>query len=124
MGTTTLHAESCNIGDMSERFGKSTGELQKWYLREWRKHRGMTQEQLAEAIDSTKQTVSRMESGTRTYNQPFLEACADALKCRPADLLNGPPEVQSSLSDLMELLSTKSDADLDKIRAMIELMGK
>lgn len=120
--TTTVTAQSCIIGDMTKRYGKSAGELQRWYLREWRKHRGMTQEQLAEAIDSTKQTVSRMESGQTPYNQPFLEACAEALECEPYQLLKG--NFQSGLIDceLDSLLSEKSPEMISKIISFIKLL--
>lgn len=107
---------------MTERFGKSTGELQKWYLREWRKHRGLTQEQLAEAIDSTKPTVSRMENGTRPYNQPFLEACAEALHCTPAQLLSGSPNDGDKAKYIIALLKDKNPEEIEKIYKMISLM--
>lgn len=117
-----MNSESCNIGNMTERFGKSAGELQKWYLREWRKYRGLTQEQLAEAIDSTKQTVSRMESGTRPHNQPFLEACSEALQCRPHQLLMGPPERVDEIQEIVDLLRQLPRSDLSKIKSMINIM--
>nr|WP_321482697.1 helix-turn-helix transcriptional regulator [uncultured Cohaesibacter sp.] len=107
---------------MTKRYGKSPDELQRWYLREWRKHRGLTQEQLAEAIESTKQTVSRMESGMLPYNQPFLEACADVLKCQPAELLIGAPIQDETLQTIVNSLKSKSPSELSKIASMITLL--
>nr|WP_321457254.1 helix-turn-helix transcriptional regulator [uncultured Cohaesibacter sp.] len=103
---------------MTKRYGKSAGELQRWYLREWRKHRGMTQEQLAEAIDSTKQTVSRMESGYSPYNQPFLEACSEALSCSTADLLIGPP-ADDQRQEIFLKIRKLPNSELPKIIAFL-----
>ena len=57
------------------------------FIREWRKHRGLTQEQLAERIGISKPYLSKIETGSRRYDQPFLEAASEALRCMPADLL-------------------------------------
>jgi transcriptional regulator with XRE-family HTH domain len=57
------------------------------FIREWRKFRGLNQEQLAERIGIGKPYVSKIETGKRRYDQPFLEAAAEALQCTPADLL-------------------------------------
>ena len=57
------------------------------FIREWRKHRGLTQEQLAERIGMDKSYLSKIESGKRRYDQPFLEAAAVVLQCEPADLI-------------------------------------
>lgn len=105
---------------MTERFGKKQSELQRWYLREWRKHRGMTQEQLAEAIDSAKPTISRMENGQIPYNQPFLEACAGVLNCSPADLLSSPPGTSDLRSDVVAAIQSLTPKDLEKV---IEFVG-
>ncbi|SNZ20929.1 helix-turn-helix domain-containing protein [Cohaesibacter gelatinilyticus] len=107
---------------MTKRFGKSAGERQKWYLREWRKYRGLTQEQLAEAIESTKQTVSRMESGYSPYNQPFLEACADALDVKAYELLLGAPSSNATVEELCSSLRAQPTAKLEKIKSFLELL--
>jgi len=57
------------------------------YIREWRKHRGLTQDQLAERIGMDKGYLSKIETGKRRYDQPFLEAAATVLQCEPADLI-------------------------------------
>lgn len=57
------------------------------YIKEWRKHRGLTQDQLAERIGMDKGYLSKIENGKRRYDQPFLEAAAVVLRCEPADLL-------------------------------------
>lgn len=61
------------------------------YIQEWRLYRHLTQEQVADRIEATKATVSRIERGLVKYKQETLEAFALALGCEPADLLRPPP---------------------------------
>lgn len=60
---------------------------QKWFLREWRKHRGLTIEKLADILDKSKGYLSHLERGEKRYNQDLLEELSAALGCDPADLL-------------------------------------
>lgn len=64
---------------------------QRQYIREWRKFRNLTQEQLAERMGVARSYVSHVEKGVRRYDQPFLEAAAQALLCEPADLIMRDP---------------------------------
>src|SRR5947208_1713842 len=61
------------------------------FVREWRKFRGLTQEKLAEKLDTTKANISRIENLHQGYTQDFLEACAEVLKVEPAALLRENP---------------------------------
>ena len=61
------------------------------YIRQWRKHRGLSLERLADRLHTTHATLSRIERGRQPYNQALLEALADALGCEPADLLMRDP---------------------------------
>jgi transcriptional regulator with XRE-family HTH domain len=63
----------------------------KWFLKEWRKHRGYSQERLAELVGTSKGYVSDFETGKRRYNQDILEQFALALNTTPADLLRRSP---------------------------------
>jgi transcriptional regulator with XRE-family HTH domain len=63
------------------------------FVREWRKFRGLTQEKLAEKLDTTKANISRIENLHQGYTQDFLEACAAVLKIEPAALLTENPIV-------------------------------
>lgn len=58
-----------------------------WYLKQWRKHRGYTQDRLAEMTGLSKPYLSQLETGKRQYTQELLEAFATALQCEPADLI-------------------------------------
>lgn len=57
------------------------------FFRQWREHRGFTQEQLAERLETSVASISRLESGTQPYTQDVLEALADALHTDPASLI-------------------------------------
>jgi transcriptional regulator with XRE-family HTH domain len=57
------------------------------FIKEWRKHRVLTQEQLAERVGMSPGNVSLIERGLQNYTQETLEAFAGALQCEVADLL-------------------------------------
>jgi transcriptional regulator with XRE-family HTH domain len=75
------------------------------YIKEWRKHRGLTQEQLAERIGIARSYLTKIERGDRRYDQPFLEAAADALRCEPGDLIMRDPTEPDSLWSIWEGLT-------------------
>lgn len=58
-----------------------------YFFREWRKFRGLTQEQLAERIGVSTATISQLESGKQGFTDNTLEALAAELHCGPGDLL-------------------------------------
>ena len=61
------------------------------YIREWRKHRELTLEQLAERLEMTASMVSMLERGQRGYTQETLEALANALRTDVPSLLMRDP---------------------------------
>lgn len=61
------------------------------YIREWRKHRDLTLEQLADRLDMTASHLSMLERGQRGYTQETLEAIAHALQTEAASLLMRDP---------------------------------
>lgn len=67
-----------------------------WYLKEWRKKRGLTLLALAEKVDASVGYLSDLESGKRRHNSDWLAKLATALDASPADLLRSPEEVGSA----------------------------
>lgn len=61
------------------------------FFKQWREYRSLTQEQLAERLETSVASISRIESGTQPYTQDVLEALADALRTDPASLLMRDP---------------------------------
>lgn len=78
------------------------GETQ---IRAWRKHRGLTLEQLAERIGMTHATLSRIERGKQPYNQVLLESLAEALQTDVASLLIRDPADPDGIWSIWEQAS-------------------
>ena len=57
------------------------------FIRQWRKHRHYTLEDVAEMVGVTHGALSQLERGITNYTQPMLEALADSLACEPQDLI-------------------------------------
>lgn len=74
------------------------------YIKEWRKHRGLTQERLADRLDKTQSWVSQIEQFKIEYTQGMLQALGEALNCDPADLLSVNPLVAGEVVDITALL--------------------
>ena len=72
------------------------------YLRQWRKFREMTQEQLADAMGYERTVLSKVERGKVQYTQAFLEAAAKALRCRPADIIGNNPEEPAPVMNIWD----------------------
>lgn len=78
-------------------FMKKKSNPRHTFIKKWRKHRGLTQEQLAERLGLTQATIARIERGEISYTQPVLEAMAEALRCEPADLIMRDPSQPGSI---------------------------
>lgn len=60
------------------------------YLKEWRELRGLTQQQLADRLETGKDQVSRWESGKRGMGDKVIAALSEALSLEPGDLFRDP----------------------------------
>jgi transcriptional regulator with XRE-family HTH domain len=76
---------------MVTRIGPKKLKPRRIFLAEWRKHRGLTQLQLAERLETTEATISRNENLQRDPTLGFLKAAADALNCTVGDIVERPP---------------------------------
>lgn len=85
------------------------------FVREWRKYRGLTQEQLAERIEKTHGAISQLENGKIDYTQGMLEALAEALRCDPGDLLSRDPNKEGAVIDLLRIMRVASESDQNRI---------
>jgi transcriptional regulator with XRE-family HTH domain len=76
------------------------------YIKEWRKFRNFTQEQLAGRLEGviSQGSLSDLERGEFDYVQSTLEAIAGALNCRAGDLIMRPPDTNAVLRDVLEEL--------------------
>ena len=78
------------------------------FVREWRKHRRLSQEALAERIGKSHSAISQLENGRIDYTQGMLEALADALSCDPADLLMRDPTQTESLWSIWDQIKPEN----------------
>ncbi len=63
------------------------------YLREWREHRGLTQQQLAERAGIALPNLSRIEDGQMRWHSELLEQMALALDLDDPRKVLFPPEL-------------------------------
>lgn len=96
----------CNIMDALNPKRQNKGRN---YVRQWRKFRKLTQEQLAERTGYTPSSISQLETGAQGYEEATLVRLADALGCKPGDLISGPPGEIAFLHDLRELEPAQRD---------------
>lgn len=95
------------FGMKSKRSNPKRG-LRRIYLKEWREYRDFSQERLAERVDSTGATISRLENRKQPYTQALLEALADALSCQPADIIMRPPGSGDELTAVFSQMSPEA----------------
>jgi transcriptional regulator with XRE-family HTH domain len=72
------------------------------FIRQWRDHRGLNQEQLADRLGMTQSHLSMLENGKRGYTQETLEAIADALQTDAASLLMRNPQDGDAIWSIWE----------------------
>jgi transcriptional regulator with XRE-family HTH domain len=62
------------------------------YIAEWRDHKELTQQQLADRLETSDVTISRWETGKRSPNLDAQEAIAEALGIEAVDLRRHPDQ--------------------------------
>jgi transcriptional regulator with XRE-family HTH domain len=91
----------------------------RYFFREWRKYRNLTQEDLASRIGVSAPAISQLERGVQGFTNSTLEALADALSCEPGDLLSVNPFKDGEVVDLMRLINEKNrDQAIRVLRAL------
>jgi transcriptional regulator with XRE-family HTH domain len=93
------------------------GPSVKLYLAEWRDHRGLSQEKLAERVGTTKASISRWENSERDLTTKVLAGIAKALAVEPVQLFRHPTE-----PNLDDLLGTASPRLRRKAIAVIKAL--
>lgn len=91
-------------------------------IKKWRLVRNMNQEELAERLNTTKQTVSRYEKGERKANQDVLFELAKILHVSINEFF---PKLENKSDKKIETLAAHIDNDvtdeeMDEIRNYIE----
>lgn len=95
-----------------------------FFFKEWRKHRGYNQEELAEIVGVTASTISQLENGKQGFTDSTLIGLAEALACEPGDLLMRNPLDQDAPWSLWDSVKKQPAARRAAIVAVVETMLK
>lgn len=82
------------------------------YLREWRHFRHMTQQELADAIGTSKTVISEMERGNLQLSPKWLRKMAPVLQTQPGYILDHDPEDLGN--DIIDIWSHIEERDRDQ----------
>jgi transcriptional regulator with XRE-family HTH domain len=96
-------------------------QYRRTFIREWRKYRGLTIEQLAGRVDVQPSALSYLERGQSGYTQGTLESIAHALSTTPEALLTVDPNKEGEVVDLLRLIDDRNRAQA--IRVLRALTG-
>lgn len=77
-------------------------QFRRTFIRQWREHRDLTLEQLADRIETTPSHLSMLERGIRGYTQNTMEALAEALRTDAASLLMRDPTKDDAIWSVWE----------------------
>lgn len=91
------------------------------FIRDWRKHRGLTQEKLAERVGVSTGAISQLERGDVGYTQPMLEALSEELRCEPSDLITYSPK---AVKDLREIWASIPQENREQAMKMLRALSK
>lgn len=83
------------------------------YLREWRIFRGLTQQQLADAVDTNANMIQYLESGERGLSAKWLRRLAPVLNTTCGMILEHNPNDLDS--DIIEIWATASNREKRQI---------
>ena len=90
--------------------------FRKTLIRNWRKHRNLTLEQMADALDMSASHLSMLERGKRGYTQETLERIAAVLKTDTGSLLTVDP-----LSEPYSMWTVWAEAKPAQKRQIVEI---
>jgi transcriptional regulator with XRE-family HTH domain len=82
------------------------------YLREWRKFRHLTQQELADAVGTSKTVVSEMERGNLQLSPKWLRKFAPVLRTQPGYILDHDPEELDS--DIIDIWARIDERDKEQ----------
>lgn len=85
------------------------------FIREWRKHRGLSLDQLADRVPMDKSNLSKVERGILPYNQEMLERLAEALMTDPASLLMRNPTDSASIWSIWDHASLGEREQIENV---------
>lgn len=98
-------------------------QYRRTFIRQWRKHRNLTLEQLAARVDMSASGLSLLERGQSAYTQETLELLAEALMTDPASLLMRNPEDEDAIWSLWDKASEGERKTITRIARALKPTG-
>lgn len=95
--------------------GRNEKEAPPHFLREWRKHRDLSQDQLAVLVDIDRTAISKMEKGLQPIMEHRLPDFAKALRIEIPQLYSPPPNAAVDIhmeADTKQLVGTRNSPAL------------
>lgn len=94
------------------------------HLKAWRLFRGLTQEQLAELVETNANMIGYLESGERGLSAKWLRRLAPALDTTPGMLLDHDPrELDSDVIDIWAHADRRQKSQISEIAKTIVRTG-
>lgn len=92
----------------------------RFFFKEWRKHRRLTQDELAAMVGVSASSISQLETGKQGFTDTTLIALSDALQCSPGDLLSiNPLNNDISIDRRIAKLPQKQ---IDQIQSFVDFL--
>lgn len=99
-------------------------ERPSYFFKQWRKHRGLTQEALGERVGLTASSISQLETGKQGFTDSTLEHIAEALNCSPGDLLMRNPLKEDSVWSIQDQLKKATPEQKQQIIYLVDTILK
>lgn len=89
-------------------------------IKDLRNRNGLTQEKLAELLETSKSMVSMLESGERRLNTDWIEKLCNIFKVRPSEIFKSETDYREIL--LLEKISRLEPGALQKVEEYADLL--
>lgn len=98
-------------------------QYRRTFIREWRQHRGLTLERLADRIGMKASALSYLERGQSAYTQGTLELIAEALQTTPASLIMRNPDEDDAIWSLWDKASPAEKRQITEVAKALKRAG-
>ena len=97
-------------------------QYRRTFIRQWRQHRNLTLEQLANRVDMVPSHLSMLQRGLRGYTQETLEAIAEALQTDVASLLMRDPTDPDAIWSVWEQAAQAKPDERRRIAEVVKTL--
>ena len=101
----------------------SPSHRQRHFLREWRKFRGYTLEQMAERLHMSHQNLGKIERGKVPYSQDLLERLAEEYRCGLPDLIMRDPTDPEGMWSIWDQLAPAERIQVVEVAKVLRRTG-